>query len=115
PIGYVVLQHAVRLDRPARHFAKWMDCIPGAYHEAVLGAEKPKVFQGKPDPALLATLRNYRSLMPMAQDVRKPMFDLRPADGAIGSHAALVRTCFEDFKRLAQLVASGIGIPAPAS
>ena len=25
----------------------------------------------------------------MAQDARKPMFDLKPADGAIGSHAQL--------------------------
>ncbi len=99
PVGYVVLQHAIRLDRPAKHFARWMSRIPGVYSEAVLDQQAPPP---DPDPALLATLRNYRSLMPMAQDTRKPMFDLRPADGAMGSHAALVRTCHEDFEKLAR-------------
>lgn len=102
PIGYVVLQHAVRLDRPAKHFAKWMERIPGVYYESVLGSTKKKI--PVPDPSCLATLRNYRSLMPMAQDVRKPMFDLRPADGAIGSHVALVRTCYEDFEKLTKTI-----------
>lgn len=103
PIGYVVLQHAVRLDRPARHFAKWLERIPAVFQESVLGTSKKKI--PTPDPSCLAMLRNYRSLMPMAQDVRKPMFDLRPADGAIGSHAALVRTCYDDFEALAKRVA----------
>jgi chromosome partitioning protein len=104
PIGYVVLQHAVRLDRPAKHFAKWMDRIPDAYRESVLGSSSKRKIP-TPDPSCLAMLRNYRSLMPMAQDVRKPMFDLRPADGAIGSHAALVTTCYGDFEALAKRVA----------
>jgi hypothetical protein len=43
--------------------------------------------------------------MPMAQDARKPMFDLRPADGAIGSHAQLVQTCYMEFQRLADQIA----------
>ncbi len=37
PAGYVVLQHAVRLDRPVRAYAKWLDRIPTVYREAVLG------------------------------------------------------------------------------
>jgi chromosome partitioning protein len=100
PIGYVILQHAIRLDRPAKHYAKWMARIPDEYRRAVLNqtAGAPP----DPDPALLATQRNYRSLMPMSQDVRKPMFDLRPADGAIGSHATLVKRCYEDFAALAK-------------
>jgi chromosome partitioning protein len=108
PIGYVVLQHAVRLDRPAKHFAKWMVRIPAAYRESVLGSSKKKI--PEPDPSCLAMLRNYRSLMPMAQDVRKPMFDLKPADGAIGSHAALVSTCYKDFESLAKRVVEACGL-----
>ena len=45
--------------------------------------------------AKAGTLRNYRSLMPMAQEARKPMFDLSPADGAIGSHAQLAEAIAE--------------------
>jgi hypothetical protein len=54
----------------------------------------------------LATLKHYRSLMPLAQEAHKPMFRLRPADGAIGGHAQAVRACHEDFRRLAQAIAS---------
>jgi chromosome partitioning protein len=110
PIGYVVLQHAIRLDRPAKHFAKWMARIPSVYREAVL--DEPKA-PPEPDPSLLATLRNYRSLMPMAQDARKPMFDLRPADGAMGSHAALVKTCGQDFEQLARKLMEAADVEKP--
>lgn len=108
PIGYVVLQDAVRLDRPARHFARWRARIPPAYRESVLG--RPTEPVPDPDPDCLAMLRNYRSLMPMAEEARKPMFDLRPADGAIGSHATLVRRCYEDFEALARKVAAACGL-----
>jgi len=46
-------------------------------------------------------LKDYRSLMPMAQEAKKPMFLLRPADGAIGGHQGAVRQAYDDFKRLA--------------
>ena len=38
--------------------------------------------------------------MPLAQDAQKPMFHLRPADGAIGAHMAAVMSCRDDFERL---------------
>jgi chromosome partitioning protein len=38
--------------------------------------------------------------MPMAQEVRKPMFLLRPADGAFGGHQQAVQSCYADFKAL---------------
>ena len=106
PCGYVVLRHAVRLDRPAQHSAKWMARIPPVYAESVLG-ESPSA--GIEDPHCLAKLRNYGSLMPMSHEARKPMFDLRPADGAIGSHAQLVQTCREDFEHLGRAVLSACG------
>ena len=106
PVGYIVLQHAVRLDRPVRAYRRWVERIPAVYQESVLGKPpSPKVRSSDEDINCLATLRNYRSLMPMAQDARKPMFDLRPADGAIGSHAQLVQTAFMEFERLANQIA----------
>lgn len=74
-----------------------------AYRESLLGSSQGHI--PTPDPSCLAMLRNYRSIITMAQDVRKPMFDLKPADGAIGSHAALVSTCYKDFEALARRVA----------
>ncbi len=104
PIGYVVLQHEVRLDRPVKAFKKWLARIPTVYAEEILGESVPEELRTEDDPHCLATLRNYRSLMPMAHDARKPMFDLRAADGAIGGHARLVQICYEDFERLARRV-----------
>jgi cellulose biosynthesis protein BcsQ len=103
PIGYVVLQHAVRLDRPVKAYKKWLDRIPSEYSQSVLAADS-LVSQsgGLLDPNSLASLRNYRSLMPLAQDARKPMFDLRPADGAIGSHSQYVQTCYAEFRELTE-------------
>jgi cellulose biosynthesis protein BcsQ len=114
PAGYVVLQHAVRLDRPVRAYGRWLERIPAVYQEVVLGGETPskKALSGN-DEHCLATLRNYRSLMPMAQDARKPMFDLRPADGAIGSHAQLVQTCADAFRDLAQRIADECSLEKP--
>lgn len=35
PVGYVVLQHAVRLDRPVKAYQRWLDQVPAAYASAV--------------------------------------------------------------------------------
>jgi chromosome partitioning protein len=111
PAGYVVLQHAVRLDRPVRAYGRWLKRIPAVYREAVLNEQPPVLdVEGSSDANCLATLRNYRSLMPMAQDARKPMFDLRAADGAIGSHAQLVLTCAQEFEQLARVIADKCGL-----
>lgn len=113
PIGYVVLQHAVRLDRPVKAYKKWLDRIPSEYRKSVLGDETTlwqQQLPGEVDPNSLATLRNYRSLMPMAQDARKPMFELRPSDGAIGSHAQYVQTCYVEFRNLTEQILGRMGI-----
>lgn len=49
--------------------------------------------------------------MPLAQDARKPMFLLRAADGAIGSHAAAVSNCYDDFASLAANLLNVCQIP----
>jgi hypothetical protein len=102
PLGYVVLQHAVRLDRPVKAYDRWLRRIPLEFRRSVLDETRGDLIG--PDPYQLATLRNYRSLMPLAQDVRKPMFDLRAADGALGSTGRLVRTCYLEFEDLATKV-----------
>lgn len=111
PLGYVLLQHAMRADRPAKWYEKWLRRVPEVYRTAVLGEGDQGVLSG--ENHCLATLRNYRSLMPMAQEARKPIFDLTPADGAIGSHAQLVRVCEQDFRNLAEKVAQAARLSKP--
>ena len=46
----------------------------------------------------------------MAMEAHKPMFFLKPADGAIGAHTAAVSACYEDFKQLAIRIAENCGV-----
>ena len=114
PVGYVVLQHAVRLDRPVQAYGRWMARIPAAYRESVLReAPAPRTVAATDDGNCLATLKHFRSLMPLAQEARKPMFALKPADGAIGGQTRAVSDCYDDFRALARAIAQRCDIPAP--
>lgn len=46
----------------------------------------------------------------MAMEVRKPIFFLKSADGAIGAHMEAVKSCYGDFRDLAQRIAVSAGI-----
>ena len=105
PIGYVVMQHAVRLNRPVEAYERWMQRIPDAYGDFVVGERSLLSPLIEDDFNCLATLKHFRSLMPLAQEARKPMFALRPADGAIGGHANAVQACYRDFRALARGIA----------
>jgi cellulose biosynthesis protein BcsQ len=113
PIGYVVLQHAVRLDRPVKAYDRWIARIPQAYRHDVLAEAGGERIQVREDPYALALLKNYGSLMPMAQEAQKPMFYLKSADGAIGSHLAAVQSVYKDFRQLARDIAKKIGLTLP--
>lgn len=114
PIGYVVMQHAVRLDRPVMAYARWMDRIPKVYREVVVGVEALKDdVRIDDDPHCLAMLKHFQSLMPLAMEARKPMFRLKPADGAIGGHGRAVQDCYRDFRDLARTVAERADIALP--
>ena len=39
--------------------------------------------------------------MAMAMEARKPIFCLKPSDGAIGAHTYSVKDCEQDFRGLA--------------
>jgi chromosome partitioning protein len=109
PAGYVVLQHAVRLDRPVLAYDRWLRRIPTEFYRSVLDSEDTPPAVDR-DPFRLASLRNYRSLMPLAQDARKPMFDLRAADGALGSTGRFVQTCEREFRELAHTILRATGV-----
>lgn len=104
PIGYVVMRHSVRLDRPVRAFENWIGRLPAEYRQHVLNAPTDEPSDVEGDPNCLARLKDYRSLMPMAQEARKPMFHLRAADGAFGSHQQAANDCWHDFNALTRRI-----------
>lgn len=112
PLGYVIARHSVRLDRPVKAFQKWIERLPGVYAKSILSQSLPTDVAGE-DPNRLARMKDYRSLMPMAQEANKPMFLLKPADGAIGGHQAAVQECYGDFLGLAKKIGNKVGIAVP--
>jgi cellulose biosynthesis protein BcsQ len=107
PLGYIVQQHSVRLSRPVKAYDKWVNRMPAVYHDSVLQDSTIATTPAE-DSDCLATLKHYRSLIPMGQEARKPIFKLTPADGAIGSHAQAVVEAHNDFKRLAERLLEGM-------
>lgn len=110
PLGYIVMRHTVRLDRPVRAYDRWIKEMPLEYARSVLENENAVAIQGDDDSNRLAHLKDYRSLMPMAQEANKPMFMLKPADGVIGAHQNAAQNCYRDFQQLARTILDRLGI-----
>lgn len=110
PIGYIVMQHGIRDSRPVKAYQRWIERMPDVYREAVLGKAADPMVEILGDIYCLALLKHYRSLMPLAMEAHKPMFFLKPADGAIGSHVEAVKNCYADFRNLANKIAQFAGI-----
>lgn len=111
PAGYVLLGHGVRLGRPVKAYQRWMARIPEVYRTAVLDVSEaaPRVDD---DPYCLGQLKHYHSLMPLAYEVRKPLFALKAADGAFGGHQAAVAGARADFTRLTARILDEISGPS---
>jgi cellulose biosynthesis protein BcsQ len=109
PLGYVVMQHGMRENRPPKAYQRWIDRFPEEYRESVLDQSGGSRIIAAEDPYCLAMLKHYRSLMPMAMEARKPVFSLKPADGAIGAHSQAVQNAYTDFLVLAQRIADRSG------
>lgn len=102
PAGYIVMQHVERKSRPVKAYRKWVERIPATYLEYL--PEQTASSISDDDPNRIGLVRHYQSLMPMAQEARKPVFFLRPAEGAIGAHAQSVSKCYMDFKRMTRTI-----------
>lgn len=112
PIGYVIQQHGVRLKRPVRAYDKWVNRMPEEYARNLLGDQEGP-YAATPmedDLNALATLKHFRSLVPMAQEARKPIFHLTPADGAFGGHARAAYDAGKDYRSLAGKIVDRIGL-----
>ncbi len=108
PIGYVVLYHARRQSIPLSLCMQYAEgsTSADAFISQLYRQSFTNVFSDSgiefPDSNCLGSLQSYRNLMPMAQEAIKPVFDLLPADGAIGGHTNLVGIAYHEFKALAE-------------
>ena len=113
PAGYVVMQPNLYGGTVTRAYEKWLARIPEEYANMLLASQSEVPGSVERDPACLAVLKHYRSLMALAHEARKPIFHLQNADGALGSHATAAREVRWDFANLAQKLADKIGLQMP--
>jgi hypothetical protein len=103
PIGYIVQQHLARVDRPVRAYADWVRQIPRVFYQQVLDDQAgPFPTEATADPYCIAQLKHFASLVPFAQSARKPIFDLKQADGVGGGQIQSVALARREFQKLAE-------------
>lgn len=109
PAGYVVLQHVLRIGQPLVVHHHSMERIPSMYAEALLGHDSAAPHPDS-DPNCLGTVKRYGSLMALAQEARKPIFQLKASDGALGAHAKAALEARRNFEVLARRIATACGL-----
>jgi len=106
PLGYIIMQHGIKEKRPVKSYLKWANRIPQVFSEFVLKENENSIPQQRveDDDYCIALLKHYHSLVPMAMEARKPIFLLKPSDGAIGAHYGAVKRAYEDFEILTKKI-----------
>lgn len=105
PIGYIVMQYSAKESRPVKSYLKWANRIPSVFAEYVLGHDV-QINSVEEDNFCISLLKHYRSLAPMSMESHKPIFLLKPADGAIGAHVYAVQKSYQEFETLTQRILS---------
>ena len=103
PVGYIIMQYTAKESRPVKSYLKWANRIPEFFSKYVLKIN-PAIKNIEEDKNCIALLKHYHSLAPMSMEAHKPMFLLRPADGAIGAHVYAVQKCYDEFKTLTKKI-----------
>jgi len=108
-LGYVNQQYTAKRDaygerRAVKAYEKIMSEIPGAI--------ETNLASSRPDPEAFAynlgSIPNLHSLIPMSQNSRKPVFELRSSDGIVGAHFVKVRDSLLLFDGIAECFAKNI-------
>ena len=99
------------LGRPIQPRDRWFNRIPAEF-DRQLAEQRTGIQPASPadDEHCLAVMKHYRSLVPMARELHKPMFDLTPADGAVGSHAVAARDAERSFRALALRISEAMNL-----
>lgn len=104
PAGYIVMQYSVKESRLAQSYLCWAKQIPRIFKEYVLNDNTLTDDTVEEDPNCIGLLKHYRSLAPMSMEAHKPIFLLKPADGAIGAHLYAVQKSYEEFRSFTERI-----------
>lgn len=106
-LGYVVQQPGLARSS----IENWIDLIPEFYWKSILDVPLTAGVSILNDPEKLAVLRPYRTLLEMPQEARKPMFHLKPSDGALGAHLKCAKDARKDYEALAGAIVAKARLP----
>jgi chromosome partitioning protein len=107
--GYILQQFNIYRARKTKAYEKWSLQIPQYIVDYVVSPLTD------PDLSILnlvlplsnyqiGEFKNYHSLIPMAQNGLKPVFELTGADGVIGAHYEYVAACKAEFHGIASYI-----------
>ena len=115
-VGYIAVPPASHIQRPAEDYVEWLQGVPDDYGRYVEGNPtlSRRSTQLARDGRCLGHLRHFVTLRSLAEDARKPIFAMKPADGILGGYGDVVRGCYNDFRALATEIATRCGLPPPA-
>ncbi len=105
--GYILQQFNKYRSRIVKAFENWQSQIPETIKQYVIfplstPTLAPYNLIQHRSNYQLAEFKNYNSLVPMAQNALKPIFDLTAADGIVGGHMQYVRSCDEEFNLICE-------------
>ena len=105
-LGYILQQFNVYRKRKTKAYQNWGDLIPEYIEKYLIAPLTQENLSGlslvaKADNYKIADFKNYHSLIPLAQEAQKPVFELTNKDGVIGGHYQYVEGCLKEFKDIA--------------
>lgn len=107
-IYHKIIFSIIGIARQTKAYQTWGQQIPTYIQQFVInpliGVDPNLVL--KLQDYRVAEFKNYHSLVPMAQDSLKPIFELTSQDGVIGGHYQYVDSCRTEFQAIANNLAS---------
>lgn len=110
PIGFVVQEHSLHFGQASG--SSMSAGLSAEYGRSILGEIEEVGHSLATRPPCIGVVKPFHSLRRMAAEARKPMFSLRPADGAIGAHALAVQQAYRDYQALTLEVLRRVGLDA---
>jgi len=111
PIGYVVREHSVHSGEALGSTV--LARLTAEYGRTIAGAIEEVGHSMAGQPPVIGAVKPFHSLQRMAAEARRPVFSLRPADGAVGSHALAVQEAYRDYHGLTLEILRRAGLAAP--
>lgn len=105
PLGYIMNQETmIGLRHELEAWHRRLKEIPSLYARNLNDQALTEALDFHTDPECLGIVRRFPSIMRLAREARKPIFHLKPGDGAMASHLQAVADARRDFQHLAQRI-----------